>query len=265
MSRKWTRETPWRQGSTISHAAALSLGLLNSDSAEVSIPLVVSHDCDIVEDSLVNEPNVEIIVGRYIDEAEPNFTHSKSPNRLHLEMIRGGRPQFIELLATEKRSVGKQSLAEFEPDPDVVLSSSARDTLQAWLASRYRRASFPDSLNSHLRLLRPTLQDIGKKNPKAVIGFYVYYEPEHEITDHTNPYEVWIVVVYDHKEPHAKDIAQTAVAKIVKRIEEQFKTGAAWRGIELRECEIASDQEFSLYSAMTFKSYPLEYLSLRPG
>jgi hypothetical protein len=148
MSGEWTRETHWRQGSAIELGASLYLGLLKSEAGDSRIVLVVSHDCDIAEDNLDNEPNVEVIVGRIIGEAaDPNLTHAKSPNRLHLDVIRGDSSIFIELLATEKRQVMKSDLAPFEPDPGFALNPQSRETLQAWLASRYRRAAFPDALN----------------------------------------------------------------------------------------------------------------------
>jgi hypothetical protein len=264
MQAEGKRGTLWRQGSVIKADASLSLGLSDSESATDCFPIVISHDCDVVEDDLVIEPSVEVIVGRLIKTADPNLTYSKSPNRLHLEVLVSGEPKFIELQAGKKRSISKSDLASFDPDENVVLSSKAKESLQAWLAARYRRASFPDALNAHLRLLRETLQNIGKQNPQAIIGFYIYYEPDREITDDSEPYEIWITVVFDHKQDGSEDMAKAAVERIRKRMESKFRTDSGWRGIDLVECEAASDEEFSLYNAMTFKNYPLEYLSLRP-
>ena len=259
----WTRGTLWRQGSAIELDASLSLGLLNWESPKESIVLVISHDCDIVEDDLANEPTVEVIVGRYIAEADPNLTHSKSPNRLHLEVLKNGMPAFIELLATQKHSVLKDGLAAYVPDGTFSISARNRETLQAWLAARYRRASFPDALNKHLRLLRDTLKNIGKDSPSAIANFFIYFEPDAELTDDSEPYELWIVVVYCHEDVNGEKVAGAAVERINKRIESKFKSSTGWRGIELRGCDAVSDEEFSYYNAMTFRNYPLEYLSLR--
>lgn len=263
MASVWTRETPWKQGSALTESASLSLALVEPELKNTHIAIVVSHDCDIAEDNLDNEPSVEIIIGKLVDEADPNLTHAKSPNRLHLEIIQQDEAKFIELLATQKRHVSKDSLTALKPDSRIALSSQSREILQAWLASRYRRAAFPDALNAHLILLRETLQKIGKKNPKAVIGFYIYFEPDSEVTDPSEPYEVWLVIVFDHLIDGAEEFAMEASRKIVARMEAKFRTNVGWHGVELRSCDTCSDEEFSLYSAMTFKSYPLEYLSLR--
>jgi hypothetical protein len=263
MAAEWTRGTTWRQGSVIDEKASLSLGLVRPEEADSRVLMVISHDCDIAEDDLTSEPNIEVIVGRIIEQADPNLTHAKSPNRLHLEVLQETQSRFVELRATEKREVPKAGLAAFEPYPAINLTPKSRETLQAWLASRYRRAAFPDALNAHLVLLRDTLQKIGKKNPVAVIGFYIYYEPDRELTDANEPYEVWLAVVFDHLVAGAEEYAKAASERVITRIETKFRSGGVWRGVELRGCETFSDEEFSLYQAMTFKNYPLEYLSLR--
>lgn len=260
---KWTRNTGWRQGHIIPDSAARALGLLEGDSPHPEVALVISHDCDIVEDNLDNEPSVEVIIAKVLPEAEPNHTYAKSPNKLHLEILFNGQPKFLELRPTSKKTVTKTSLAESPPDVQYEMSGNSREILQSWLALRYRRAAFPDALNKHLSVIRETMQKIGKKMPKAVIGFYIYHEPDMELADSEAPYEVWIVVVFDHKDLEAAAYAQQAAEKIKDRLTAKFKSAVGWRGIDLCNCTAASDAEFSLYDAMTFKSYPLDYISLR--
>ena len=189
--------------------------------------------------------------------------HAKSPNKLHLELSFDGQSRTVEFVATAKRRKSKASVATEKPDDRFILDPKGIEILQTWLALRYRRAAFPDSLNKHLSELRETLQKIGKRNPHSIIGFYVYFEPDREISDPNEPYEVWIVVVYDHMRADAEAIAADAAKKISERLEAKFKTVKGWRGIDLRGCDYSSDEEFSLYDARTFKNYPLDYISLR--
>src|SRR5579862_6877442 len=67
-----------------------------------------------------------------------------------------------------------------------------------------------------------------------------------------------IVVVFDHLVQGAKDYAQEASVKIKTRMEAKFRSGTSWLGVELRSCDTSSDEDFSLFNAMTFRSYPLE-------
>jgi hypothetical protein len=258
----WDRDTPWRQGKALSQSTSLSLAVLDPERADSHIAVVISHDCDLVED-VQREPDVEVIVGKFIDAASPNHTHAKSPNTLHLELAFDGQPRTVEFAATAKCRKSKASIAKERPDDRFILDPKGLDILQTWLALRYRRAAFPDSLNKHLSELRETLQRIGKRNPHSIVGFYVYFEPEGEISDPNEPYEVWIVVVYDHTRAEAEGIAEEAAKKISEKLEAKFKTAMGWRGIDLRRCDYSSDEEFSLYHARTFKNYPLDYISLR--
>ncbi len=259
----WERNTEWRQGSIIPSALASKLGFILPEQTYSNIAIIISHDCDIVEDNLENEPQIEIIIGQIIQEADPNRTYAKSPNKLHLEIQVDGELRFVELKATNKHQVNKTEIASERPDRKFALKTTSREILQSWLALRYRRATFPDALNKHLSLLRKTLQDIGKKNPMAVIGFYISYDPDQEIVEPCNPYEVWIVVVYDHTVPAALSYADSAAQKILEKAEAKFKSPGGWQNIELKQCTAASDEEFSLSDAMSFKNYPLDYISLK--
>jgi hypothetical protein len=259
----WKRDTQWRQGSAIPQGASLSIGLIRPENADSHIAVVISHDCDLVEEDLVREPFVEVIIGKVIESVSPNHTNAKSPNKLHLDFLAEGRPLHLELVATEKCQVRKTSLASEYPDSQISLSFKSREILQTWLSLRYRRAAFPDTLNGHLSGLREVLQKIGKKSPEAIIGFYVYYEPDREILDSSEPYEVWIVVVFDHTIIEAEEIAQQASKKITEKLESKFKGPAGWHDIDLRSCEYSSSEQFSLHNAMTFKSFPLDHISLR--
>jgi hypothetical protein len=261
----WERNTEWRQGSVIPTALASKLGFILPEQTDSNIAIIISHDCDIVEDNLENEPRIEIIIGQIIQEADPNRTYAKSPNKLHLEIQIDGELQFVELKAANKYQVDKTAIASERPNKRFTLRTVSREILQSWLALRYRRATFPDALNKHLSLLRKTLQDIGKKNPMAVIGFYISYDPDQEIVEPRNPYEVWIVVVYDHTVPEALSYADSAAQKIVDKAEAKFKSPEGWQNIELKQCTAASDEEFTLSDAMSFKNYSLDYISLKEG
>jgi hypothetical protein len=107
MNGRWTRETPWQQGSAIAPSTCISQGLFDPEHEDTHIAIVITHDCDLVEDNLVNEPNGEVIIGMCVNEANPNLACAKSPNRLHLEVIWNGQAKFAELKAVEKRQINK--------------------------------------------------------------------------------------------------------------------------------------------------------------
>ena len=66
MSAAWTRETPWRQGAILPSDAVQALGLQGKGSTDHALcVMVISHDCDLANDNLDQEPNVEVIVGLF--------------------------------------------------------------------------------------------------------------------------------------------------------------------------------------------------------
>src|ERR1700748_1181562 len=97
---KWTRETPWRQGHVLRSETASRLALVNSDADACAI--VISHDCDLSNDNLAAEPDVELIVGKVLPTPNGSFTWGKSPRTLHLHARCGNSPVALELVATKK-------------------------------------------------------------------------------------------------------------------------------------------------------------------
>ena len=225
--------------------------------------LVISHDCDLADDDLEREPFVELVWAERVDVATADFTHAKSPGVLDLTFKFEERFQTLRLWASRKLSVRKIDLAPFTPDPRYDLDEKGRRALQSWLATRYRRAAIPDSLHEHLTSIRKTLQDVGNKSPHAIIGIFLHYDPDEELSASDGPYELWLTVVFDHEIGDAEAIAEKAAEKIARRIENKFKTEAGWQSIDLRSCKAVSDLRFSFYDSQTLKQFRLEHISLK--
>jgi hypothetical protein len=240
----------------------MTVGILNNTAPATQVPILISHDCDITEDNLEAEPYVEFILAETVDGADPNRTHAKSPHLLHLPILLAGDSATLQFEANKKGRIRKDVLPGC-PDDRITLPEESIKILRAWLASRYRRAALPDALTHHLSAIRETLQELGRKSPHAIIGFYVSYEPSGEIDTSEEPYELWIAVVFDHTVASAEAIASAAAEKITKRIEKKFMTPEGWSRIDLRSCKPASDRDFSLYDSQTMTLLRFEHISLK--
>jgi hypothetical protein len=260
---QWRRDTPWKQGSVVPAETFVTLGIVQGGPESSDILIVISHDCDLAEDDLEIEPFVELLWAQTVPSAEPDFTHAKSPNTLDLEIRFEYGVRALRLKAYSRLTLPKSKLSGVQPDSRFVFDEKSRGILQSWLAARYKRAALPDALYSHLSAIRRTLQEIGKRSPHAIVGFFIDHDPVGETTDPEEPYELWITVVYDHSIPGAEHVAVEAAQKIRTRLERKFKTDKGWTSIDLRYCEACSDREFSLYDAQTLKLYRLEHISLR--
>lgn len=85
----WTRDTPWRQGHLLPSEAVVHLRLANAQAAEDLRVVVISHDCDLANDNLDAEPDVEVLVASAVPALKGNFAWGKSPRTLHLEVQSG--------------------------------------------------------------------------------------------------------------------------------------------------------------------------------
>ena len=269
---KWSRRTKWRQGSVLPPEAAAALGLRHLGDPERTRVVVVSHDCDIANDDLDDEPEVEVIVGRILSEADPNHTRTKSVRRLHLEYHRSSGGAAIELAMIAKKSVPKNRLVAWGPDPAYDLDQDNVATLQHWLSVRYKRAAFPDEFNDRMKvagMIKP-LETIGKDHNAIISAIYFNLDPRGELAaDDPTPYKLTITVLHpagDEPEESAEDAdkAAEAIEKAFRRRCFDESTGT-WKRIQLVDVIPASDEDLTVKRARVLQQWRLEHHSLRPG
>jgi hypothetical protein len=90
MAANWTRHTPWRQGSVLPADASQALGLAHPETPDATCVVVISHDCDLANDDLQIEPEVEVIIGCHPQKADGNYFWAKAPRTIHLDLLHNG-------------------------------------------------------------------------------------------------------------------------------------------------------------------------------
>ena len=254
----WFRNTIWRQGGVLAQKDFRAVGLTDEPTADLAI--AISHDCDIANDNLDTEPAVEFIFSRILEEHNGNYTHGKNPRILHLDYIHNGQTVWIELIASRRVIVQKNSLEAIQPDQTYSLIT--RQTLQSWLAVRYRRIALPNSLVERLRSVSTYIEKEGKKNSSGILSFRLSYEPQDELLPE-EPYELWLSIVYVTDEAEyatvAANIAQNLKTEFPNLLEKTKDSGM----VDLRKCEAVSEIEFTLRDMRDTLEYNLEHLSYR--
>jgi hypothetical protein len=265
----WDRKTPWRQCHALTNEAAVALGLVTEEEIATAVGIVISHDCDITQDPEV-EPSIEMIVGRRVDAPDGNLTHAKNPRRLHLPCTENGAAIYLELLATGKREISKDRLAEHLPNASLELPPKSRSILQQWLAARYRRAAFPDEFENRLRET-----GVGERIKKIVeplgthliaIFFDVDEGRELERKGSGDCYLLHIDLLYStESDPGAALNAAEQAAKAISAAFQDrcFVAGKGWQEIELLGCEPISDEAMPYAISTQLKKWSADYLSLR--
>lgn len=254
----WFRNTTWRQGSVLAQEDFQAVGLAYEPNVDLAI--AISHDCDIANDKLDTEPAVEFIFSRILKVSNGNYTHGKNPRILHLDYIHNGQNVWIELIASRRFIVQKNSLGAIQPDQAYSLTTI--QTLQSWLAVRYRRIALPNSLVERLRSVSTYIEKEGKKNSFGILSFRLSYEPKDELLPE-EPYELWLSIVYVTDEAEyatmAANIAQKLKAEFPNLLEKTKDRGT----VDLRKCEAVSEMEFTLRDMRDTVEYSLEHLSYR--
>lgn len=264
----WTRDTPWRQGHLLSREAFNKLELQKLNSSTDACAVVVSHDCDLANPNLEDEPDVEIIVGSFVAKLDGNYAHAKTPRTLHLEVQTGGAKKIIELIAIKKTTIAKKLLAQFSPEKNHLLASVALSALRSWLSIRYNRAAFPDLFVDRFKQVKDKFIKLIKPSEKDLLSVYFDLDGG-EIIDHSDggPYQLSIILVYYAKDDPigASDNISALGDQISALLEKSYfdQNAETWNEIELKICTCISDEEITISQARQLQQWHLEHMTLK--
>jgi len=270
MAAIWTRDTPWRQGHVLTAEAIQALGLVDPEIPDSTCVVVISHDCDLANDDLQIEPNVEIIIGRHLPEGNGNYFWAKAPRTLHVDVLRDDISAVVELAATAKCFVPKQALAAFAPDTAYLFPAKSLSALRSWLGVRYNRAAFPDPFAHRLsqskvdKRLAKIIEPVG--NLLSAVYFDVDGGKEIDHSD-GSPYDLKIVLAYppgDDPELTADEVEklEAAIADLFEKKHFDQATGK-WDGIALKQCMSISEDDLRVSKARLLTQWRLEYMTLQ--
>ena len=270
MTVTWTRDTPWRQGHLLTTEAALALGLSHPESPDSTCVVVISHDCDLANDALHIEPDVEVIIGRRVQKGDGNYFWAKAPRTLNIDALHGGAAAVIELVATTKRTIPKQILAAFTPDTAYALPGKSLSALRTWLGIRYNRAAFPDPFVNRLsefkvdKRLAKIIEPVG--NLLSAVYFDVDGGNEVDRSD-GSPYELKIVLAYppgDDPEQAAEDVEKIEISITALFEDKHFdQSSGKWNGIALKQCMSISEDDLPVSKARLLTQWRLEYMTIK--
>jgi hypothetical protein len=266
----WSRETPWRQGQVLSASVSKRLGLQHAEFPRDTCVVVIGHDCDLANDDLDDEPNVEVVVGRIVSPANGSFMWSKSPRTLHVSIQRDGTEVFAELVATNKRLIRKIDLAAELPDSEWTLSPINLSVLRSWLGIRYNRGAFPDNFVTRMKK-KPGVEERMVKILKAHTEVTaVYLDLDNGKNLDRPPEEAYVLSIFlaytPNPEPEeAGDAAEAAATAIEKIFYEKChdKKSGAWQHLQLIKCVPLSEDDLTVSQQRLLREWKLEHVSLK--
>jgi len=164
---------PWRQGDLIAPIDAEALELIDAIDKYTARVVVISHSCDIASGADL-EPEVEVIVGAAVSEADAKYRNGHSIRQLNLKRDSSAGIEWSLLRMGDRKLVDKPRLAGFQPWPDGAFSQDQRGVLRRWLAQRYSRSEFPNAFIDWLKAsgVGDRFEKLAKKYSDSLIGIY---------------------------------------------------------------------------------------------
>lgn len=265
----WTRDMAWRQGHVLSDAAMDAFKLRDAAEAAVCCAVVITHDCDLANDNMAAEPDVELIVGRVVPAPNGNFLWGKAPRTLHLPMSRKGEVVTVELVATRKVLLPKNALAAYQPNDDFALEPKALAVMRSWLSSRYLRAAFPDVFVERMRATKFDDKLAKTVEPYGDLVSFIYFVLDDGAMSELvegEPYRLNIVLVFapgDEPEVSAEradEVADKVTDTAEARLTHQGKNTGQ---IVLESCIAVSEDDLPVSKTRLLMHWRLEHMSMR--
>lgn len=204
--------------------------------------IIVSHDCDIVQDGKA-EPFIELIVAHPVTAAgkDSRLFRGKNPRKLQIYIQEGDAKNLYELIAHERFTTPRQHLYGREPQPGVSLGGGDVTVLGKWLSRRYKRYSFPTAFNNRIpsknwNKLQKVLEREGD-DVRLFVAFNAFEELPND-----KPYEV-LVFVGVPSDALENDFREQRALKVVAAISECL---SACAGITLIDVKLRSEADISI-------------------
>ena len=180
---------------------------------------------------------------------------------------------WLELTATARRTVPKLDLAAHLPSATILIPSAGRNTLQHWLAARYRRSAFPDAFDQCLtrdtRLAERIARILEPLGTRSIIAIFFDVDEgiEREHENAQDPFTLSIDLLYSTEiGPAASEAAARSAAEAITSAFRDrcfdIKTNR-WRSIELLSCTPISDEALTYSMSLRLKRWSADYISLR--
>ena len=241
----------WRQGDFVEPKDFASLNISGEEETRV---IVISHSCDL---SRSDEEFAELLVGEIVVQSQ----HSNGHSIKCLDVIASclSEREIVRFKITAKKQVEKTHLLQLAPSR-FKLGNNELSILKRWLAQRYSRAEFPDSFVARLNSsLGDLFEKWAKKHSTALTGVYFNLIEDAEITDENEPYELKIFLVFASAIAENETMALSAQRELIQLFNHQL----SHRAIKLVDCILASDAEFSIKSANTYRRWRFEHRSIK--
>jgi hypothetical protein len=257
----------WRQGSVFTLTDSRPIVLEHRD--RIAVPdfvigddarlLLTSHDCDVVHPG-VHEPRIEVCPAVILNgRLSGNFTGTRNPRRLHIEIEINGVARPYELRAPTRFAIERKVLEAVQPDPQSRITPRHRDHFLHWLAKRFRRTALPTAFDNRISPdTRRAIRGIIDPLTDSIDTILIALNPDDQELELDIPYVVQIVALMseiDFSDRGRRGPVEEALGQIQQLIDR-------CPGIELDVCAAESANRMSIDVFRQFAIWDYDDLSL---
>lgn len=249
----------WRQGAVL----GTKLATLAREHAPASVVLgqsdwlvVMSHDCDIVNDSLAKEPFVEVLrmCSIHTQKLDSRQSWGRNPRTLQL-VIAGDESVILSCTVHDRWLIPREFLLQ-EP-PLRRLPKKERRLVAEWIAKRYIRAAFPTAFDLRWRSTQKDWQDLLRKRSEWIQGVYLRLNTLDELPKEV-PYLCQFLLAVPPSRKDATDVLRirTELKGEVQSFWSQFKPS-----IECVDVEVLGTDEITLVDLAQYQRFDADWVS----
>lgn len=238
----------WRQGSVLTLERHDFLADLVSDPSKISkdIFVIAPYSCAVVSGDFEAEPSVELI--RFSPAgANPNLHRARNPRILQIPVVKESDTAHYQTNINERYFLERSNLLSSAPDDRFRLEPKEIDVLSHWLSKRYRRSVLPTEFNRRTqagsRWAAAAIKKYFKRSPDnldSLLGIYLSLDPNDEITDPDEPYEVSILILVSEQQAAQPD---TDIESLRDGLRERFDKAD---GVFVADARIESETNITM-------------------
>lgn len=250
-------KSEWRQGTVLPHKL-LPDGILPSSVTADTKLVIISHDCDLVNDSYELEPFMEFFVAWPKPNEARNgvMAKGKNPRRLQFSAEENGEPRLYEIDVHEKHRVNRRILESGTRDKTFKIAAKDVLVIAKWAGRRYYRPSLPTGFMDRVASIKDKLSKKLKKDGEDITYVYAGLDTIEELPPEKSYRLVLRVVV-----PVEVCEDDTKEQRALSVLSEMRKLLAQCPGIEVEDAVLATESEITLADVREMNRWDFDYLS----
>jgi hypothetical protein len=251
-------ESEWRQGTVLPHKLLPDGTVPPSVTADTKL-VIISHDCDLVNNSYTAEPFLEFFVAwpKPNDARDGRMFFGKNPRRIQFVAQENGEDHLYEIDVQHKYRVGRKILETGTRDTTIKIRAKDVLVIAKWAARRYHRPSLPTALLNRITpQVKSKLSKKMEKDGEDVRRVWVGLNTLEELPAN-EPYRLIlrITVPTEVCEDDAKEQRALSIVSEMRTLLAQCE------GVEVEDADLATESDLTLDDIRRMSPWDFDYLS----